>query len=134
MEPLATLSTALTVTKTLRDLVKGDKPNMDEIRSATVALQDSLIDLQGSVLAGQEEREAALTADKRRRRAISFDSPWRVAPSSPAARETLPCRPRASRTIVRSRSSRASASVRRRSAATVFRKAGRGRRGRSGVR
>ena len=64
MEPLTTLSTALTVSKTLRDLVKGDKPNMEEIRSATVALQDSLIDLQGSVLAGQQ-REAALTADKR---------------------------------------------------------------------
>lgn len=64
MEPLTTLSTALTVTKTLRDLVKGDKPNMEEIRSATVALQDSLIDLQGSVLAGQQ-REAALTAEKR---------------------------------------------------------------------
>ena len=64
MEPLATLSTALTVTKTLRDLVKGDKPNMEEIRSATVALQDSLIDLQGSVLEGQQ-REAALTTEKR---------------------------------------------------------------------
>ena len=64
MEPLTTLSTALTVTKTLRDMVKGDKPNMEEIRSATVALQDSLIDLQGSVLTGQQ-REAALTAEKR---------------------------------------------------------------------
>ena len=64
MEPLTTLSTALSVTKTLRDLVKGDKPNIEEIRNTIVALQDSLIDLQGLVLAGQD-REAALTADKR---------------------------------------------------------------------
>ena len=64
MEPLTTLSAALTATKTLRDLVRRDKPNIDEIRNTTVALQDSLIDLQGSVLAGQQ-REAALAADKR---------------------------------------------------------------------
>ena len=64
MEPLTTLSAALTSTKILRDLLKGDKPNIEEIRNTTVALQDSLIDLQGSVLAGQQ-REAALAVDKR---------------------------------------------------------------------
>ena len=64
MEPLTTLSAALTSTSLLRDLLKGDKPNIEEIRNTTVALQDSLIDLQGSVLAGQQ-REAALAADKR---------------------------------------------------------------------
>ena len=64
MEPLTMLSTALTATKTLRDLLKGDEPNIEEIRNTIVALQDSLIDLQGSVLAGQQ-REAALAAAKR---------------------------------------------------------------------
>ena len=57
------------------------------------------------------------------RRAISCDSPCRVMPSSPAARATLACRPSESRTIARSRSSRASASVGRR-AVTISRASG----------
>ena len=65
MEPLTTLSTALAATKTLRDLVKSEKPNIVAIRDATTALQDSLIDLQGTVLEGQQ-REATLADDKRR--------------------------------------------------------------------
>lgn len=58
MEPLTSLSTALTATKTLLDLLRSDKPDMARIG-------ETLIDLQSAVLHAHE-RGAALTADKRR--------------------------------------------------------------------
>ena len=61
MEPLTTLSTALAVTKNLRDLAKTNKPDMGKIR-------ETLIELQGAVLDARE-REAALADDNRRLRA-----------------------------------------------------------------
>ena len=58
MEPLTALSTALSTIKSLRDLMKSDKPSMGELR-------ETLIQLQETVLSAQE-REAALVEDNRR--------------------------------------------------------------------
>ena len=63
MEPLTTLSTALAVAKTLRDLAKSSQPSIEGIRASISELPEALNDLSGAVVDGRR-REAGFTCPR----------------------------------------------------------------------